>query len=118
MRHCAFLFRLFLIGYSCSVYFSACTQASSLKEPADELPRAEQWDSDGKRILQADDPEHIPTEERGITQNLSPAVESVGKVKASKMAVPKSVISKLNPVNWVKGTWAALKKGFKALQLG
>nr|P0CV68.1 RecName: Full=Secreted RxLR effector protein 154; Flags: Precursor [Plasmopara viticola] len=113
MRRCALLFRLFLISYSCSVYFSACTQASSLKEPDEELPRAEQWDDNGKRILQADDPEHIRTEERGITQNLKPAAESIGKVKAAGKAIKTSVLnSKL--MNWVK---TALRKGYTAWQL-
>nr|P0CV02.1 RecName: Full=Secreted RxLR effector protein 31; Flags: Precursor [Plasmopara viticola] len=64
MRHCACLFHLFLIGFLCNVYFSACTHTSSLKESDDESPRAEHWGSDGKRILRANDSEFLLTEER------------------------------------------------------
>nr|P0CV30.1 RecName: Full=Secreted RxLR effector protein 85; Flags: Precursor [Plasmopara viticola] len=111
MRYCAFRLGLFFIGYSCCVLLSTPTLASSLEKSDAESTQTEQWNSNGKRILEADDPKLSLEGERGITPEVVPAFEAIGKAKTPEKAVPRmSLRSKLNPVNWAKGLWFKLRQ--------
>nr|P0CV63.1 RecName: Full=Secreted RxLR effector protein 149; Flags: Precursor [Plasmopara viticola] len=97
MRNGVVLFGLFFIGYS------SCVLASLVEKSDVESTHAEQWDSNGKRTLQADDPERILAEERNMEQALLPAAEAIGKIKVSEKAVPRASLgSTLNPMKWPK----------------
>nr|P0CV64.1 RecName: Full=Secreted RxLR effector protein 150; Flags: Precursor [Plasmopara viticola] len=103
MRNIAFLIGLFFIGYSSCVLHATPTRASLVEKSDAESTHVEQWDSNGKRTLQADDRERILAEERGMEQTLLPAAEAIGKTKVSEKAVSRASLgSKLNPMTWPK----------------
>nr|P0CV66.1 RecName: Full=Secreted RxLR effector protein 152; Flags: Precursor [Plasmopara viticola] len=108
MRNGSVLFGLFFIGHSCSVLLAAPTRASNNFDV--ESTHAEQWDSNGKRTLQADDSERTLAEERSMTQALLPAAEAFGKTKLPETTVPRASLgSKLNPMTWLKRIWYKLR---------
>nr|P0CV65.1 RecName: Full=Secreted RxLR effector protein 151; Flags: Precursor [Plasmopara viticola] len=110
MRNRAVLFGLFFIGYSSCVFHATPTRASLVENPDVESTHVEQWDSNGKRLLQVDGPKRILAEERGMSEGILPAAEAVEKTKVSEKAVPRASLgSKLNPMTWPKRILHKLK---------